>query len=66
LPILRKLSHLSLHWHLDVELPYRLTDLNGDARPEFIYRQLGECTLDTLDGMVLQDLEKMKIKPKKN
>jgi hypothetical protein len=40
--------------HIDVEVPLRLTDLNRDGRPEFIYRQRFEFNgrPDTLDGKI--------------
>lgn len=37
---------------LGIEVPCRLTDLDGNGRPEFIYTQTGECIMDTLDGSV--------------
>jgi hypothetical protein len=33
-----KLALDQSRWHIKVEYPYRLTDLDGDGRPEFIYR----------------------------
>jgi hypothetical protein len=49
-----KLALDQIKRRIDVEVPLRLTDLDGDGRPEFIYRQMFEFNglPDTLDGKV--------------